>query len=148
MLCADVIDGRGPPCCVLTLLTTVVPPCCVLTLLTAVGPRRTRMLYTSLNIYIYHISSIKCPGVYFFGSLFTRRLLETALIRGRRLHVCSHAQISRALVLHWTHIALAHMASYARLRLADITRAHQTGRQKTSRAPDREAEVAGSHYMH
>ena len=40
------------------------------------------------------------------------------------------------------------IASYARLRLADITRAHQTGRQKTSRAPDGEVEAAGSHYMH
>ena len=112
------------------------------------------------------------------------------LIRGRRLF--SHVQISRAIVLHFTHVALAHMeppcffsssnfsfwvhhsrifrdrpeaasfelfsatstacslivASYAHLRLADITRAHQTGRQNTSRAPDGEAEAAGSHYMH
>ena len=69
-----------------------------------------------------------------------------ALIRGRRLF--SRVQTSRALVLHLTHIALAHMASYARLHFADITRAHQTGRQSTSRAPDGEAKGAGSHYMH
>ena len=98
------------------------------------------------------------PGRLFFRQPISpafigdRRLLETgvywrpALIRGR--HLFSQVQISRALVLHLTHIVLAHMALYARLCLADITRAHQTGRQNTSRAPDGEAKAAGSQYMH
>ena len=70
------------------------------------------------------MSSIERPDVYFFGSLFTLRLLERpALIRGR--HLFSHVQILCALVLHLTRIALAHMAS-----LGKRLHCHQTGRPR------------------
>ena len=69
--------------------------------------------YPLYGIYIYRISSINRPGVFFFGGPFTRRLLETALIRGRRLF--SHVQFSNALVLHLMHSVSADGESWQRL---------------------------------
>ena len=66
-----------------------------------------RMYYTCT--YIYCIFYIKRPGSIFLAAYLSGVYWRLTLIRGRRLF--SHVQISRVLVLHLMHIALAHMAS-------------------------------------
>ena len=77
------------------------------------------------------MSSIEHPGVYFFGGLFTWRLLETGA-NSRQAFILTCTNFARARAPFDAHSINAHGESW----------------QKTSRAPNREADAAGSHYMH
>ena len=81
----------------------------------------------------YRICSIKHLGVYFFGGLFTWRLLETgASSRQAFIFTCTNFTCAR--VPFDSHSVSAHGESWQRLL------------QKTSQ--DGEADAAGSHYTH
>ena len=71
----------------------------------------------------------------FSGGLFTRRLLETG-DNSRQAIIFTCTNFARTRATFDTHNVSAHDDSWQRLL------------QKTSRAPDGEAEAAGSHYMH
>ena len=71
----------------------------------------------------------------FFGGLFTRRLLETAA-DSRLAFIFTCTNFARTRAPFDAHSVSAHGESWQRLL------------QNTSRAPDGEAEAAGSHYMH
>ena len=92
-------------------------------------------MYVCMYMYVctcmYLISSIEHPGVYFFGGLFTWRLLETG------------ANSRQAFIFTCTNFACARAPFDAH-----SVSAHGESWQKTSRAPDGETKVAGSHFIH
>ena len=80
-------------------------------------------------------SLLNAQASIFFGGPFTRRLLETGA-NSRQAFIFTCANFARARAPFDAHSISAHGKSWQLLL------------QKTSRAPDGEAEAAGSHYMH